>query len=114
MVSAARWTERMNERMNEQISRNPRRVAHCRVSSLVMVCRRSFAAKANLLAIETALLTRRQQSADHNRDKVCQVGVTVNTSGLVAIALGFDRLFLEMSTTPRAVLRFRWNLQVPR
>ena len=65
--------------INEQISRNPRRVAHCRVSSLVMVCRRSFAAKANLLAIETALLARRQQSADHNRDKVCQVGVTVNT-----------------------------------
>ena len=64
---------------NEQISRNPRRVAHCRVSSLVMVCRRSFAAKANLLAIETALLARRQQSADHNQDKVCQVGVTVNT-----------------------------------
>ena len=30
-------------------------------------------------AIETALLTKRQQSADHNRDKVCQVGVTVNT-----------------------------------
>ena len=24
-------------------------------------------------------LTRRQQSADHNRDKVCQVGVTVDT-----------------------------------
>ena len=69
------------DRMNEQISRNPRRVAHCRVSSLVMVCRRSFAAKANLLAtcIETALLARRPQSADHNRDKVCQVGVTVNT-----------------------------------
>ena len=64
--------------MNEQISRNPRRVAHCRVSSLVIVCRKSFAAKANLLAIETALLTRRQQSADH-KDKVCQVGVTVNT-----------------------------------
>ena len=63
--------------MNEQISRNPRRVAHCRVSSfiLVLVCRRSFAAKANL---QTALLTRRQQSADH-KDKVCQVGVTVNT-----------------------------------
>ena len=72
--------DRMNERMtNEQISRNPRRVARCRVSSLVMVCRRSFAANANLLAIETALLARRQQSADHNRDKVCQVGVTVNT-----------------------------------
>ena len=49
---------------------------HCRVSSLVIVCRRSLAAKANLLAIETALLTRRQQSADH---KVCQVGVSVNT-----------------------------------
>ena len=62
-----------------------------------MVCRRSFAAKANLFAIETALLTRRQQSADHNRDKVCQVGVTVNTEK-VAIALGFDGLFLEMST----------------
>ena len=75
MVSAARWTDRMNE----QTSRNPRRVAHCRVSSIVLVCRRSFAAKANLLAIETALLTRRQQSADHNRYKVCQVGVTVNT-----------------------------------
>ena len=60
--------DRMNERTNEQISRNPRRVAHCRVSTLVMVCRRSFAAEANLLAIETALLhvTRRQQSADHN------------------------------------------------
>ena len=51
-------------------------VAHCRVSSLVMVCKRSFAAKANLFAIETALLTRRQQSADHNLDKVCRVGVT--------------------------------------
>ena len=86
-------------KQNEQISRNPRRVAHCRVSSLVMVCRRSFAAKANLLAI---LLTRRQQSADHNRDKVCQVGVTVNTSSLVAIALGFHRLFLEMSTHPQS------------
>ena len=61
MFSAARWTERMNE----QISQNPRRVAHCRVSSLVIVCRRSFAAKANLFAIETALLNRRQQSADH-------------------------------------------------
>ena len=59
-------------KMNEQISQNPRRFAHCRLSSLVMVCRRSFAAKANLLA----LLTRRQQCADH---KVCQVGVTVNT-----------------------------------
>ena len=39
------------------------------IASLVMVCRRSFAAKANLFAIETALLTRRQQSADH-KDKV--------------------------------------------
>ena len=67
-----------DDRMNEKTSQNPRRVAHCRVSSLVMVCRRSFAAKANLLAIETALLTRRQQSADH-KDEVCQVGVTVNT-----------------------------------
>ena len=57
---------------NEKTSQNPRRVAHCRVSSLVMVCRRSLA------ATETALLTRRQQSADH-KDKVCQVGVTVNT-----------------------------------
>ena len=71
MVSAARWTERTNE----QISQNPRRVAHCRVSSLLMVFIRSFAAKANLLAIETALLTRRQKSADH-KDKVCQVGMT--------------------------------------
>ena len=78
--SMDRTNERTNERQsNEQISRNPRRVAHCRVSSLVMICRRSFAAKANLFAIETALLTRRQQSADHNEDKVCQVGVTVNT-----------------------------------
>ena len=65
--------------MNEEISQNPRRVAHCRVSSLVMVCKWSFAAKANLLAIETALLTRRQQSADH-KDKVCHVGVTIVTS----------------------------------
>ena len=73
--SLDRMNERTNERVNEQISRNPRRVAHCRFSSLVLVCRRSFAAKANLFAIETALLTRRQQSADHNRDKVCQVGV---------------------------------------
>ena len=64
-----------DDRMNEKTSQNPRRVAHCRVSSLVMVCRRSLA---NLLATETALLTRRQQSADH-KDKVCQVGVTVNT-----------------------------------
>ena len=47
---------------NEQISQNPRRVAHCRVSSLV-------------LAIKTALLTRRQRSADHKG----QVGVTVIT-----------------------------------
>ena len=62
-------------KINEQISRNPWRVAHCRESSLVMVCRRSFAAKANL---ETARVTRRQQSADH-KDKVCQVGVTANT-----------------------------------
>ena len=62
-----------------------------------MVCRRIFAAKANLLAIETVLLTRRQQSADH-KDKVCQVGVTIT------IALGFDtdRLFLEMSTQPHS------------
>ena len=59
-----------NYYINEQISRNPRRVAHCRVSSLVMVCRRSFAAKTNLVAIETAL--------------------------------GFDRLFLEMSTHPQS------------
>ena len=65
-------------RVNEQISQNPRRVAHCKVSVLATVCRRSFAAKANLLAIETALLTRRQQSAEP-QDKVCQVGVTVNT-----------------------------------
>ena len=71
---------------NEQISQNPRRVAHCRVSSLVLVCRRSFAAKANLLAIETALLIRRQQSADH-KDKVCQVGVTVITEPLLLLAL---------------------------
>ena len=63
----------------EQISQNPRRVAHCKVSSLVMVCKRSLAAKASLLAIETALLTRRQQSADH-KDKVCRVGVTIETS----------------------------------
>ena len=28
---------------NEQISQNPRRVAHCTVSVLVMVCIRSFA-----------------------------------------------------------------------
>ena len=90
---------------NEQPSRNPRRVAHCRFSSLV-----SFAAKASLLAIETTLLTRRQRSADHNRDKVCQVGVTVNTE-YVAIALGF---FLRCLRTPRAVLLLRWNLQVPR
>ena len=61
--------------VNEKTSQNPQRVAHCRVGSLVMVCRRSLA---NLLATETALLTRRQQSADH-KDKVCQVGVTVNT-----------------------------------
>ena len=88
--SVDRTNERTNDRAstvtlahaprvkNEKTSQNPRRVAHCRVSSLVMVCRRSFAAKANLLAIETAPLTRRQQSADH-KDEVCQVGVTVNT-----------------------------------
>ena len=52
---------------NEKTSQNPRRVAHCRVSSLVMVCRRSLA---NLLATETALLTRRQQS---------MLGVTIAT-----------------------------------
>ena len=69
---------RLCNQVNEQILHNPRRVAHCRVSSLVMVCRRSFVAKANLFAIKTALLNRRQQSADH-KDKVCQVGVTVNT-----------------------------------
>ena len=68
----------INYEVNEQISQNPRRVARCKVSVLVTVCRRSFAAKANLLAIETALLTRRQQSAEP-QDKVCQVGVTVNT-----------------------------------
>ena len=82
LTGAKKWTllscsavDRQNERTNEKTSQNPRRVAHCRVSSLVMVCRRSLA---NLLATETALLTRRQQSADH-KDKVCQVGVTVNT-----------------------------------
>ena len=69
MVSAAHWTDRMNERTNEQISQNPRRVVHCRVSSLVIVCRRSFAARANLFAIETALLNRRQQSADHKDNR---------------------------------------------
>ena len=66
--------------INEQISQNPRRVARCRLSSLVMVCRRSFAAKDNpLLAIQIALQREdsgRQQCADH---KVCQVGVTMNT-----------------------------------
>ena len=61
----------MNERTNEQISQNPRRVAR-RVCSLVMAFRRSFAAKANLLAIETVLLNRRQQSADQwRRNKWC-------------------------------------------
>ena len=66
-----------------------------------MAFRRSFAAKANLLTSETVLVNRRQQSADH-KDKVCQlVGVTVNME-LVAIALGFDRLFLEMSTHPQS------------
>ena len=85
-----------------KISQNPRRVAHCRVSSLVMVCRRSFAAKANLFAIETALLTRRQQSADH-KNKLCRVGMTVNTEMAAIIALGFDRLFLEMSTHPQSI-----------
>ena len=49
------------------------------LAPIVMAFRRSFAAKANLLAIETVLVNRRQQSADH-KDKVCQVGVTVNTS----------------------------------
>ena len=63
---------------NEQISQNPRRNAHCKISFLVTVCRRSFAAKANLLALLTRVLSRRQQSADH-KDKVCQVGVTANT-----------------------------------
>ena len=38
--------------------------------------------QANLLAIETALLNRRQQGADH-MDKVCQVGVIVNTEYIV-------------------------------
>ena len=47
-----------------------------------MVCRRSFAAKANLLAIEIALLNRRQQSAVH---EVCHVGVTTNTSRCQAL-----------------------------
>ena len=50
------------------------------LAPIVMAFRRSFAAKANLLAIETVLVNRRQQSADHIKDKVCQVGVTVNTS----------------------------------
>ena len=63
----------MENSLNEQNSQNPRCVAHCRVSSLVMAFRRSFAAKANLLAIE-----RRQQSADY-KDKVCQVGLNVKT-----------------------------------
>ena len=73
---------------------------------------RSFAAKANLLAIETVLLNRRQQSADH-KNKVCQVGVTMNTSRypLLLALIGF---FLTCLRTPRAVLKFRWNLQVPR
>ena len=73
--------------MNEQISQNPRRFAHCRLNSLVMVCRRSFAAiRANLFAVETALLTRRQQSADL-KVKVCQVGVTMNTSRELSVSL---------------------------
>ena len=61
-----------------------------------MVFRRSVASKANLLAIETVLVSRRQQSADH-KDKVCQVGVTMNTSS-------FDRLF-EMCTHPQSCPR---------
>ena len=71
--------------------------ACCRVSSLVMVCRRSFAAKASLLAIETALLTRRQQSADH-KDNVCQVGMTMNTAPLLLALIGF---FLRSPRTPK-------------
>ena len=46
---------------------------------------------------------------------VCQQYVILNCLSYppwIAIALGFDRLFLEMSTHPRAVLKFRWNLQV--
>ena len=67
--------------INEQISQNPRRVAHCRVSSLVIWLSElgALQLKPNLLTIETVLLNRKQQSADH-KDKVCQVGVTVNTS----------------------------------
>ena len=52
----------MNEQTNERFHKT---FGVLHIASLVMVCRRSFAAKANLLAIETALLTRRQQSADH-------------------------------------------------
>ena len=81
-VQMPRWNDTLSTNtMNgfHEPSAFEHRCKHCRVSSLVMVCRKSFAAKADLFAIETALLTRRQQSADHNRDKVCQVGVTVNT-----------------------------------
>ena len=74
-----------------------------------MICRRSFAAKANLLAIETALLTRRQQSADH-KDKVCQVGDREHRVGSHCLAL--IEFFLRCLRTPRAVLKLKWNLQV--
>ena len=62
---------------NEQISQNPRRVAHCRVSSLVIWLSEIGALQLKPTCL-LLLLTRRQQSADH-KDKVCQVGVTVNT-----------------------------------
>ena len=99
--------DRTNELVNELISQNPRRVAHYRVSSLVIVCRRSFAAKANLFAIETALLTRRQQSADL-KVKVCQVGVTMNTSRELSVSL--DRLFSRCLRNFRPVLQLSWSL----
>ena len=79
LVSAAHWTDRMNDKPSTVT------LAH--------------APRVNERTNE-ALLTRRQESADH-KDKVCQVGVTVNTE-LVAIALGFDRLFLVLSTHPQS------------
>ena len=91
---------------NEQTSRNPRRVAHCRVSYLVMGFRRCFAAKANLLAIanqKTAKWWPQGQGVSSGRDR----------EHWGSHCSGF---FLTCLRTPRAVLQFRWNLQlqVPR
>ena len=69
--------DRMNERMNEWMNRFHKTLG---VLHIVELAPWLWFAEGALQLKPTCLLllTRRQQSADHE-DKVCQVGVTVNT-----------------------------------